>query len=120
MQIVLCPISRSICIDLTPDKFISFPSITIFNPYRLTQPRFAANTTGRSHTALNRIVLVAKGCVMKNTKKKNLRNGSLNPFLHRNGRNRTCDRSDISRVLCQLSYVPLRHIKMPQCRIFIL
>lgn len=83
-------------------------------------PRFSANTTGRSRTALNRIVLVAKGCVMKNTKKENLRNGSLNPFLHRNGRNRTCDRSDISRVLCQLSYVPLRHIKMPQCRIFIL
>lgn len=83
-------------------------------------PRSAANTAGRSRTALNRIVLVAKGCVMKNTKKENLRNGSLNPFLHRNGRNRTCDRSDISRVLCQLSYVPLRHIKMPQCRIFIL
>ena len=33
-------------------------------------PRSAANTTGRSRTALSRNVLVAKGGVMKNTKKK--------------------------------------------------
>lgn len=53
-------------------------------------PLSAVNATGRSRTALNRIVLVGKGCVMKNTKKENLRNGSLNPFLHRNGRTWTC------------------------------